>query len=109
MGIDQAKEAIAMRDALLRLTKNRDFKKLITEFYFEKEPVRLVMLKADPAADSEKEQANILAEIDAISRFRHFLRMVMTAGNTSERAMGDYEDTLSELNELDQNEDEGTV
>ena len=45
--INQAKEKVALKDSLEKLIKNRDFKKVITEGYFEQEAIRLVLLKAD--------------------------------------------------------------
>lgn len=49
--VKQAKEAIALKDSLLKLFKNKDFIKVITEGYFEKEPAKLT--KARPFIMSE--------------------------------------------------------
>ena len=54
-------EAQKDAEALKRLEKNRDFKRLILDGFLEKEAVRLVKLKQDPGI---KSQERIVEDID---------------------------------------------
>jgi hypothetical protein len=68
-----AKEAIELNSALQRLMDNKDFKKVVTNGYFNKEAVRLVLLKGKPGYQGDVEQKNIIAKIDAIGNFSNYL------------------------------------
>ncbi len=104
VSIDQAKDAIKKRDRLKRLIKNRDFKELIDDGYFEGEAVRLVHLKSDANVQDEEQQAYIVKGIDAIGFFRSYLRTIFQQGNAAETALAAHEATreeiLSEANEV---------
>lgn len=95
--IDTAKNQVALRDALRRLSKNRDFKKLVLEQYFEKEPVRLCMLRADHNFQDPKDQADLLKELDAIGCLQQFFRSVLILGDRAEGALAEYEEELAEM------------
>jgi len=81
VNIAQAKEAVALGECLARLSKNRDFKKLIETRYFKDEAHRLVMLKAAPSMQDEKNQAEIVKDMDGIgSLFQFFCAIQGEAG-----------------------------
>ena len=61
--IKQAKEAKALMDSVLKLQKNKDFKAVINEGYFEKQASRLVLLKADPSMQDEQSQKESLPDL----------------------------------------------
>lgn len=71
--IEQKKEMIALGDALSRIVKNRDWKKLVDTEFFENEPKRLVSLLAHPAMQDEASQIEIRNQMLAIAYFRQFL------------------------------------
>lgn len=97
LSIDHANKSINLRNSLEKLTKNRDFKAVVLEGYFESEAVRLVLLKADPSMQDEESQKEIVKQIDAIGSFRQYLRTVMQLGDMASKAKDDYEQTREEL------------
>ena len=74
--IAQSKEIVELSKALSRLTENRDFRKVIKEGYLEKEAIRLVHLRGDPAFQTPERQAAVLVQIDAIGQLSSFFRTV---------------------------------
>ena len=97
LSIDQAKTNIELMNALSRLTTNKDFIKVIQTGYFEKEPSRLALLKADPSQDSDVCQDRIIKQIDSIGLLRQYFIAIMQIGRLSQRAMTDDEQTKEEL------------
>ena len=74
LNIKEAQKIVDLGASVQRLTANRDFKKVVIEMYFEKEAVRLVHLKANPAMQDKDRQGAIVKEIYAISAFYQFQR-----------------------------------
>lgn len=97
LDIAQADESIALLEDLMKLEKNRSFKKVILEGYFEKEAVRLVHLKADPEFQTEERQAELMKAIDAIGSLRNFFRAVYQIGRMAEKAKADHEEARNEI------------
>lgn len=95
--IKQSKEAIALMNSVLKLTENKDFKAVITEGYFEKEASRLVLLKADPSLQNEKEQLEIDRRIIAVGYLRQYLSYIVQIGRMAEKSLQDAEETQQEL------------
>lgn len=95
--IETAKEAVAMAKALDELTRNRNFKKLITEGYFEKESVRAVMLKADPEMQSPEAQADLNKTIDSIGELRQYFVKVNQLGRQAQAAINANEEAREEI------------
>lgn len=97
LSIQYAQRTVDTMKALQRLTNNRDFKTLILSGYFEKEPVRLTMLKADPAMQTAEHQAAIIKDLDAIGQLRMYLNGVMQMGRMAEKAIKDDEAMREEI------------
>lgn len=97
ISIEQAKKAIDSMNSLLKLTKNKDFKKVINEGYFEKEASRLVLLKADPSMQSPEDQRLIENSIIAIGFLRQYFSAVIQMGRMAERTLASDESTREEL------------
>ena len=70
ISIAQAREAIDYKAAVIRLTQNRDFKMIVEEGYFHKEPSRLVLMLADATQQEDHLQKSLIKEMEAIGRFR---------------------------------------
>lgn len=104
--IEQAKNKIAVMDAIDRLTRNRDFKKVFTEGYFEREPARLVKMKADPSSQTPEAQASILRQIDAIGTLHQYLRTQHVLGQMAQRDLAEHEQTLVDLRNSEGEEEE---
>jgi hypothetical protein len=97
LSIEQAKTNIGLMESLQRLTANNDFIKIIQSGYFEREPSRLALLKADPSQQNEESQVSIIKQIDSIGMLRQYFITVMQIGRLSHRALSDDEVTKEEL------------
>lgn len=74
--ISEAKKLVDLADSLERLRENRDFKKVVLEGYFEKEAIRLVLLKADPNFQTPERQDSIWSQIDAIGNLHQYFQTI---------------------------------
>lgn len=102
ISMETAKANIESMEALLRLTKNKDFKKLVEVGYFEKEASRTVLMLADPSTDviiagqpSIKE--GLEKQIIAIGQLRQYFVRIMQKGRMSERSLVNDQETHAEL------------
>jgi hypothetical protein len=91
------KEIIEFGKAVERLQSNRDFRKVVTEGYFEKEAVRLVHLKADPEMQRPEIQAGIIQAIDAIGNMSQFLRDAVRSAELAAKSVSQDEETRDEI------------
>lgn len=101
--IAEAKKIVETGDALERLRSNRDFKRVIMEGYFEKEAIRLVHLKADPAMQSPDMQKSIIAQMDAIGSLNMFFTTVFQQASIARKAIVSDEETRDEILTEDNN------
>lgn len=97
VSLTEANEAIEMRNALLRLSENEDFKKIIHQKYFKDEASRLVLLRASPAFSTKEDQEALLKSIDAIGEFRMFLNTIDQVGKQMIKSKEDLENTREEM------------
>lgn len=83
--IQSYKDSIALRDALVRLEKNPDFKKVMLDHYGDEFAKQLVMQRADPSfrARPEVMEANT-RKIDAVSEFFGYIRTLHAIGANAE-------------------------
>lgn len=95
-GLEQVKEAIQLGEAVLRLKKNRDFKKVFLDSYFSNEPQRLTLLLAAPNI-KEEQRAEIIKSLQSISECHAFLQTVLSEYDRANEVIGEYEDSLAEL------------
>lgn len=72
LSIEEATKVVEFGEALQRLERNPDFKKVIFEGYFTTEAARLVMLTGDTTLKPEQ-QDNTLHSIRGIAELRNFL------------------------------------
>ncbi len=93
ISIDQAKQTIALKNSLDRLSVDPNFIRVIINGYFKDEASRLVLLKADPSMTGKDDQEIINKSIDAIGYFRLYLRTVIQRGLMAEKALVDDEET----------------
>jgi hypothetical protein len=97
VSIESAKEAVEKRKSVHRLTKNKDFKRIVLDGYFEKEAIRLVLLKADPNFQTTESQADLIKQMDSVGAFRNYLHTLIQLGEMSARALEEDEETLADL------------
>lgn len=94
--LKHAQEIIKDRDALDRLRKNKDFKRVIDTLYFKEEAARLVMARANSALNDEQ-QRHILMMIDGVGCLVNFFDTVERRGSDMDVAIKDYEEALEEV------------
>jgi hypothetical protein len=93
ISMDEARKTVALRDALRRLTENKDWKEVVDEHFFRNEASRLVLLKADQEMQTPENQAAIDRQILTIGGFRSMLRTIFQLGNMAEQAITADENT----------------
>ena len=97
ISIQQAKESIALGEALNRLSLNPDFKLVVLENYLREEPIRLTRLKASPQCKSEELQTAIIKSLDAIGELIQYLGVLERQAEMSAQALAADEQTLEEI------------
>lgn len=97
--IREANKFVELGEALERLRTNKDFKKVISEGYFEREAIRLVHLKADPNMQSPDSQKSILAQIDAIGSLDQYFKAVFQQSSMARKAITSSEEMIDEIRE----------
>lgn len=95
--IRQARQHIEMDKALERLESSRDFKLVITEGYLEKEAIRLVRLKSDPAMQTPERKASVLAQIDAIGGLIQYFSTLNYNASLAEKSIEQLESEREEM------------
>lgn len=93
--LERNKELIDRRNLALRLSNNRDFKKLIIDDFCLKEAARLVGESADPALD-QQQRMDALSMAQAGGHLRRFLSMAFQMGAVAERDISEIEEALAE-------------
>lgn len=84
-------------EALDRLLRNRDFKRIIDNGLFNKEATRLVMLKADPDNQDEYRQKEILKGIDSIGYLRNHFQAIVSLGNQAKLRIDESRKAIDEI------------
>ena len=92
---DAMKKAVDMRQAVQRLSKNADFRKVITDQFMEKECARYVHASADPALP-EKNRADALAIAQASGHLKRYLSVIIQMGNAAENEILSIDDALND-------------
>lgn len=95
--IEENRAVAELGDALVRLTANRDFRKVILEGFFEKEAIQLVRLKGHPDHQSAQAQSQILQGMDAIGVLSAYFEKVGTAAELARKSLGFDEEARDQL------------
>lgn len=93
--LDGAKKLIEFRRLALRLSQNRDFKKLILEEFCEKECARYAQNSSNPALGVD-ERADCLGIAQAAGHLKRWLSVQVQMGAHAEREIADLETALEE-------------
>ena len=93
--IAEAKHFIDIKKSVERLFKNRDFKKVILEYYFKEEAARLVMAKSSNLSEEQKKLIdNMMYGVGALS---NFFDSVLQRGVQAEQALRDDEEAKTAI------------
>ena len=102
--LKEAQEKVALGKCLERLTKNRDFRKLIEQKFFKDEPARLVMLRGCPDQQSESAQLEINNDMIAIAGLFQFFCCVNGEARAMEHAIEADKQMVNDLEDAEANE-----
>lgn len=69
LSIEEAREIIEMQDALLKLEKNRAFKKVILDGFFDSELKRMAVHLGSPSEQMAKGASNTCIGVGALQTF----------------------------------------
>lgn len=99
------------RDLALKLSSNRDFRKLILEDFCTTEAARLVSQSADPALNP-LQRADALNMAQAAGHLKRYLSMMIMMGDNAENSVGSLEDALAQARadeDVEIEDQEGTL
>lgn len=82
--MEEARGIVEDGEALTRLSKNPDFKRIVLEGFFKERAVQLVELKAAPAMSSPERQAQILKDLDSIGGLQQYFNSINAMAITAE-------------------------
>lgn len=89
--IEDSKETIETAEALLRLKKNKDFKKVILDNYFVDHVSNLVQIKANVGAQDKQSQKYIENQLNAVGHLGQFLEMILATGVNAQESLESHE------------------
>lgn len=97
VSMEVAKAHIDLKQALVRLFDNEDFKTVVAEGYFGNEAKRAVRAKAEPQMQNPQSQVHIDNQINAIGYLHQYFVTVKTLGMMAEKAIIDDAETREAL------------
>ena len=109
ISVEEAKETVALAEALQRLHDNADFKTVILTGYFEKESQRSVMLKSDINFQGEENQRQLADIITGIGMLGQYFHKIFTLGEQAHQGLVADEKTREELLEEQLKDDSDLV
>ncbi len=95
--IEEAKSAISLMEAVERLSKNRDFKRVIENGFFRDEASRVALLKADFQMSGENHQKVLNNRLTGIGECHQYLCNITTLGLMAQKALNEAEDVRDEV------------
>lgn len=93
--IAEAKEKVAARDALLKLSKNKNFRDAILEGYLKDEAIRLTSISGRSEMKEFREE--IQDAIKGISHFQQWMDGILHQGDMAEASIKEHERALDEM------------
>lgn len=97
--IDQARDAVKLKDALVNLQSNADFNLVVNTGYFENQAIMLVDGLADVALQDPIQQAALNHSLRAIGELKSYFRKVVQIGKTMEKTIMEAQAELDNLGE----------
>jgi hypothetical protein len=93
--LSDSKKLVADKAMALKLSENREFRKLILDEFCVQECARYAQTSADPALPAN-ERADALALAQAAGHLRRWLSVKVQMGNVAERDITELEAALEE-------------
>lgn len=92
--LEDSKKLVEVRDLVLKLSQNREFKKVIHDLFMVQEAARMVGLSADPSLQPA-ERADALAMAQAAGHLKRWLSVQVQMGNVAERDLESLPDQIA--------------
>lgn len=89
-----------LRDAYLRLSANKDFKKLILVEFLQNEPVRALEMSTEPGAN-EGQRADAISYGKSAGHLKRFFHKIDVIGNRAEADIAEIDMMLLEAAQAD--------
>ena len=93
---EDLKKQVELRDQILKLSANHEFRKVIHEEFFQKEAGRLVRIGGDPSLDKQQRQDAIDMAL-ATGHLQRILSANVQMGNRAEQTIFEIDAALEEL------------
>lgn len=90
------KVQVELRDQIIKLSQNFEFRKVFHEEFFQKEASRLVRIGGDPNLD-EKQRADAISMALATGHVQRYLSANVQMGNMAEENIKQIDAALEEL------------
>lgn len=87
---------VELRDQILKLSENREFRKVVQEEFFLHEAARCARIAGDPGMD-EKMRNDAMEMAKAAGHFQRYLQANIQMGNQAEETIRQIDATLEEI------------
>jgi len=104
-GLAEAKQAVAIRDMILKLSENREFKKVIREGFMEQACARYARESADPAL-TDRQRADALAMSQAAGHLKRWFQNQIALGDIEAAKIPDWESEIERVRAGEDSENE---
>ena len=95
--IEEAKKAVKLRDQAEKLIKNRDFKAVFDDEYFDSYTKNTAIMLAEIKHDDPKMHADLVEELEAVGRVRGFIRGIFQKGAMADKTIKDAQTAIEEI------------
>ena len=92
----ELKKQVELRDQILKLSANFEFRKVFHDEFFKEEAARLVRIAGDPNLD-EKQRDDAMQMALATGHVQRFLSANVLMGNMAEQTIHEIDSALEEL------------
>lgn len=94
---EQAQAAVKLRDQAEKLLKNREFKAVFDDEYFDSYTKNTALLLSEVKQDDPKMYQDLIDELEAVGRVRGFIRSIFQKGNMAEKTILDADAQIAGL------------
>lgn len=101
--IENAKQVVAQRDQVSRLSQNPDFQKLVIEGFLKEECARFTHMSTDRNL-SKDDREDALGYAQAAGYFKRWLNMLIVQGNRAAQDIVEASETIDEMRQAGDDE-----
>ena len=99
--LKDARDAMALRDMAVKLSTNREFRKLIIEGFIQTETNRLMVCAGDVRFKKE-DRDQMMESALAGGHLKRYLNYIQMVGDNAERSIPEAEQTLAQIRSEEQ-------